>query len=260
MAIETEFDVADFLVWNLSKEIENGTTIVQGTSTFIPLIATKIAMQNKKINFIGGFNFCGEIYPEFPSTFCQKNYGKIESAIGLSGFLDRLTEGKIDLEFLRPAQVDKFGNMNNTVIGEFSNPKVRLPGGMGIDDVMHFLKKCVLYVPNHSKKVFVDKVDFVTASGWDKGKGPDKIITNMCVFEFHKGEIFMSKINPIYTIDEVKNETGFEFKISDKLMKMEIISDDIKRIIEKADPKGLRNLEIKEEREEVLKRLINSSL
>lgn len=257
MSKEEKFDVADFLVLNLSKEIENGMTIVQGTSTFIPLIATKLAMQNKKINFIGGFNFCEEIYPKFPSTFCQENYGKIKSFLGLSGFLDMLIDEKIDLEFLRPAQVDKFGNMNNTIIGDYKKPEVRFPGGMGIDDVMHFLKKTILYVPNHSKKVFVDKVDFVTASGWDKGKGPHKIITNMCIFEFSNKEIFLSSINPIYSVEDVKNETGFEFKISDNLRKMELVNEKTKNEIEKIDLANLRNTEIKEKRKEVLKNFEN---
>jgi len=249
------FDIADFLVFNLAEEIKQGETIVQGTSTFIPLIATMVAMKNKKFNFIGGFWEDPEITPKYPSTFCINNYQEGKSYIGLSGFLDLLQENKIDLEFLRPAQVDKFGNINNTVIGDYNNPKVRLPGGMGIEDVVRFLKRAILYVPNHSKKIFVEKVDFVSAAGWNKGKGPDKIITNMCVFEFPKKEITLTAINPIFSIEDVKRETGFEFKISPDLKKMKTIREEDKKLIEELDPFGLRNLEIKEKREEVLKKL-----
>ena len=166
-----------------------------------------------------------------------------------------LQNRKVDLEFLRPAQVDEFGNINNTVIGEHKNPKVRLPGGMGVDDVMTFIKKIILYIPNHSKKIFVKKVDFVTAHGWNNGKGPDKIITNMCVFEFPNKKITLTAINPEYNLEEVKKETGFNFNISADIKKMIIPDERMIKIIKESDPLNIRHLEIKEKREEVLKRL-----
>jgi glutaconate CoA-transferase subunit B len=245
--------ISDFLVLNLAEEIQEGDSLVQGTSTFIPMIATLLAMQKKKINLIAGFFINPKINPKVPSTFCFENYedGKI---LGLSKFLDLLEEGKIDLEFLRPAQVDKFGNINNTVIGSYDKPKIRLPGGMGIDDVVHFLKKSILYIPNHNTKVFVDKVDFVTASGWDKGKGPDKIITNMCVFEFINKEIVLTKINPRYSVEDVKNNTGFVFKIADKVSNMLSVDHETQAAINGLDPYGLRSLEVKEEKKGVLEK------
>ncbi len=247
-------NISDFLIANLEQEIEDGMTIVQGTSTFIPLIATKLAMKEKKINLIGGFMLNPDINPIVPSTFSPYNYSNAESYANLSGFLDMLQLGKIDLEFLRPAQVDKFGNINNTLIGTYKKPKVRLPGGMGVDDVMTFIKKIILYVPNHSRRIFVKKVDFVTAHGWDKGKGPDKIITNMCIFEFPGKRITLTKINPEYTIEDIKRETGFDFKISAQIEKMIIPDEKMKRIIHNADLLNIRDLEIKEKREEVLKK------
>ncbi|MDD5699645.1 MAG: hypothetical protein PHH00_00420 [Candidatus Nanoarchaeia archaeon] len=246
--------ISDFLIANLEQEIEEGMTVVQGTSTFIPLIATRIAMKKKKINLIGGFMLNPKINPIVPSTFSPYNYPDGKSYLGLSGFLDLLQSGKIDLEFLRPAQVDKFGNINNTVIGDYRKPKVRLPGGMGVDDVMTFIKKIILYVPNHSRRIFVKKADFVTAHGWDKGKGPDKIITNMCVFEFPNKKITLTKINPEYTIEDIKRETGFDFKISAEIKEMIIPDEKMKRTINESDSLNMRGLEIKEEREEVLKK------
>jgi glutaconate CoA-transferase subunit B len=247
-------NIADFLVANLETEIEDGMTIVQGTATFIPFIAAQLAMKKKKMNFIGGFMLNPKINPLIPSTFSPYNYSNEKAYLGLSGFLDLLQQGRIDLEFLRPAQVDKFGNMNNTCIGVHKKPLIRFPGGMGMDDVMTFIKKIILYVPNHSKKVFTEKVDFVTAHGWDKGKGPDKIITNMCIFEFPNGKITLTGINPDYTPDDVKKETGFNFEISKNLKEMILPSKPELKLINKADPVGLRHLEIKEKREEILKK------
>lgn len=246
-------NISDFLIANLEQEIGDGMTIVQGTSTFIPMIATLIAMKNKKINLIGGFMLNPKINPTVPSTFSPYNYSDEESYLNLSGFLDLLQNGKIDLEFLRPAQVDEFGNINNTVIGDYKKPKIRLPGGMGVDDVMTFIKKIILYVPNHSRRIFVKKVDFVTAHGWDKGKGPDKIITNMCVFEFPNKKITLTKINPEYSIDDVKKETGFDFDISKEVRYMDVPDREKCKIINELDTLQLRNLEIKEKRGEILK-------
>ncbi len=245
---------SDFLIANIEKEIEEGMTVVQGTATFIPLIATRLAMKEKKINFIGGFMLNPKVNPEIPSTFCPYNYSNEEAYLGFSGFLDMLQQRKIDLEFLRPAQVDKFGNMNNTVIGNYKKPVVRFPGGMGVDDVMKFIKKIILYIPNHNRRVFVEKVDFITAGGWDKGKGPDKIITNMCIFEFSDKKIILTKINPNYTLEDVKRETGFAFETSKNVENMILPDEKTKKIILELDPLQLRNLEIKEKREEVLKK------
>jgi glutaconate CoA-transferase subunit B len=255
-----DFDVASFMIVNLANEIKNGETVIQGTATFIPLIAAAFAMKEKNFNFIGGFWDNPKINPKYPSTFCLDNYKEGKSFIGLSKFLDMLQTGKIDLEFLRPAQVDKFGNMNNTVIGDYKKPKIRLPGGMGIEDVVRFLKRAILYVPNHNRKIFVEKVDFVTAAGWDKGKGPEKIITNMCIFEFHNQEIVLTAINPLFSIEDIKRETGFEFKIAADIKRMIEVKEKDKRLIEEIDPIGLRNLEIKEKRDEVIENLNKDNL
>lgn len=248
-------NTSDFLVLNLEKEINEGETVVQGTSTFIPLVATRMAMIKKRIKLIGGFYYMPEINPRIPSTFSFKNF-KGGEALGLTGFLDLLTEKKIDLEFLRPAQVDKYGNMNNTVIGSYDNPKIRFPGGMGVDDVIHFTKRVILYVPEHSKKVFVEKVDFVTASGWNRGKGPDKIITNMCTFEFIDKKITLTRINPNFSLGDIKLNTGFEFEVGKNISWMTTENEEGKKVLSIIDPLKIRDLEIKEKRREVIDKLI----
>lgn len=248
-----ETDTAEFIIANLVSELKEGMTVVQGTSEFIPLVATAIAQMDKKINVIGGFASNTEIAPKYPTTFSPFNYKNGQSFLGLSGFVDLIYHGKVDLEFLRPAQVDRYGNMNNTVIGNYSKPKVRLPGGMGIGDVMCLVKNIILYVPDHNQKVFVEKVDFVTANGWDLGKGPNKIITNLCVFEFLDGNITLTKISPNSTIEAVKGATGFEFEISKNVEKMNLPDKKLSEKIKKIDPLNLRNLDIKDKREETIR-------
>ena len=125
---------------------------------------------------------------------------------------------------------------------------------MGVDDVMHFIKKIVLYIPNHNNKTLVKKVDFITASGWNKGKGPDKIITNMCVFEFINKKITLTEINPFYSLKDIREKTGFRFKIASKLKNMPLVDNKTRELINKLDPLNLRDLEIREKRAQILEK------
>jgi len=100
---------------------------------------------------------------------------------------------RIDVGFLGAAQVDKFGNINTTVIGPYAHPTVRLPGAGGAPEIAALAKE-VLIVLQQSKRTFVDKLDFITSAGYLDGgdararlklpgKGPVAIITDLCVME-----------------------------------------------------------------------------
>ena len=106
-----------------------------------------------------------------------------------------LQGGRISVGFLGAAQLDKFGNINTTVVGDYDNPKVRLPGGGGAPEIATSCGEIFL-VMKQSKRGFVDKVDFITSLGHGKTgkereelgiktKGPSKLITDLCVMETH---------------------------------------------------------------------------
>ena len=95
----------------------------------------------------------------------------------------------------RGAQMDRYGNVNNTVIGPYANPKVRLPGGGGMADLGAMIPRIYLWSTTHDPRTFVDKLDFRSGLGWGDGGdhrerlglqgGPQLCVTNMCVFDFH---------------------------------------------------------------------------
>ncbi|WP_296998924.1 CoA-transferase subunit beta, partial [Thalassospira sp. UBA848] len=104
-----------------------------------------------------------------------------------------LQGGKISVGFLGAAQLDKYGNINTTVIGDYDNPKVRLPGGGGAPEIATSCGE-VFLVMKQSKRGFVEKIDFVTSLGHGKGgddrasygvdtKGPSRLITDLCIME-----------------------------------------------------------------------------
>ena len=95
-------------------------------------------------------------------------------------------------EFFRPAQVDAHGNFNNVIIGsDYARPQMRLPGSGGIPDVTIFDQHAMLYVPRHSRAVFVEQVDFISGLGHtpdrSAGRGPQYCITNLGQFDFAHG-------------------------------------------------------------------------
>lgn len=140
-----------------------------------------------------------------------------------------LQSGKVDVGFLGGAQIDKFGNINSTVIGDYENPKVRLPGAGGAPEIASNAGE-VLVVMRHTKRGFVEEVDFITSAGFLKGgnersnlgirgAGPAVIITDLGILKPHPEtkEFYLHSIHPGVTVEEVKEHTGWDLKTSKDL-------------------------------------------
>ena len=122
----------------------------------------------------------------------------------------------------RGAQMDARGNVNNTVIGPYETPKVRLPGGGGMADLGSMIPKIYLWNTTHNTRTFVEQLDFRSGIGWGDGGdhretlglpgGPQLCITNLCVFDFHpeSRRMRVASLHPGVTIGEVQESTGFE--------------------------------------------------
>ncbi|MAL18424.1 MAG: 3-oxoadipate--succinyl-CoA transferase subunit B [Balneola sp.] len=140
-----------------------------------------------------------------------------------------LQAGKVDIGFLGGAQIDKFGNINSTVIGEYENPKIRLPGAGGAPEIASNAKQ-TLVVMRHSKRAFVDKVDFITSAGYlnggsergdlgIRGEGPAVIITDLGILkpDPKTKEFYLESIHPGVTVEEVQEHTGWDLKIAEHI-------------------------------------------
>ena len=144
-----------------------------------------------------------------------------------------LQNKKIDKAFLGGAQVDKYGNLNSTVIGDYMNPVRRLPGSGGASDIAAMAKSTVITI-DHDKRHFVEKVDYLTTPGWkckyngtDEMKfreemgmwgGPSKVISNLGIMEFDEEthEMYCSKYyeNLGVTPQDIIDNTGFDIDVS----------------------------------------------
>jgi glutaconate CoA-transferase, subunit B len=137
-------------------------------------------------------------------------------------FLFYLQRGLIDVGFLGGAEVDRYGNINTTVIGDYKHPKIRLPGSGGASEIAA-LAKCVFVIGRQSKRSFVDRVSFVTSPGnrpgggrpvGARGGGPSLVVTDLASYDFDSfGEMRLLSLHPGVTADEVCANTGWPLDV-----------------------------------------------
>lgn len=138
-----------------------------------------------------------------------------------------LQGGWVDVGFLGGAQIDRWGNINATVIGDYHRPKVRLPGSGGACDIATLAGK-VLIMTRHQRRRFPEQVDFITSPGYVGGRegrrklglsgGPEAVITDLCVMGFDEtGEMELRAVHPGVTVEQVQAETGWPLKVTEKL-------------------------------------------
>jgi glutaconate CoA-transferase subunit B len=144
--------------------------------------------------------------------------------------------GRIDVGFLGAAQIDRFGNINTTVIGPYNRPKVRLPGAGGAPEIAAASREVIVMV-RHSKRTFVEQLDFVTSVGQGTpeaprsalgfpGAGPTVVITDLGVLRpGDDGELELTALHPGVALEDVKDATGWALRVRDPLETTDPASD-----------------------------------
>ncbi len=236
-----------------SRELENGATVGVGTGApcAAAMLAQKISAPDLVIIFeAGGF---APHLPEMPiSVGDSRTTFHAVMAGSMGDTMEYCARGFVDYTFLGGAQIDMYGNLNSTVIGDHASPKVRFPGSGGANDFASFCWKTMVMTPQDSKR-FVEKIDFVTTPGWLQGglsreesglplgTGPNKIITNMAVMDFEPESKRMRiiSINPGYSLKDVKENCGFELLEAQKIGETLPPSENELRVLrEDVDPYG----------------------
>jgi glutaconate CoA-transferase subunit B len=162
-----------------------------------------------------------------------------------------LQGGLIDVGFLGAAQIDRYGNLNSTVIGTYQQPKVRLPGSGGACEIALLARK-VLIIARLGRRTFVEKLDFVTSPGHlsggdsrlrlgDYGRGPTAVITDMGVFRFDETtrEMVLTSLHPNCSLEVVQEQVGWPLRVADHLVETEPpTSEELHIMREELDPAG----------------------
>jgi glutaconate CoA-transferase subunit B len=163
-----------------------------------------------------------------------------------------LQAGLIDVAFLGGAQIDRFGNLNTTVIGDYAHPKVRLPGSGGACEIAIHARQ-ILVIMRQAQRSFVDRLDFRTspghsgdpvtdaARGWH-GSGPTSVVTDLATYSFDAatGEMTLHTLHPGVTLDDVRANMGWEPKVAHEVGSTPAPSEEELRLIrEELDPDGV---------------------
>jgi glutaconate CoA-transferase subunit B len=167
-------------------------------------------------------------------------------------FMFYLQGGLVDAALLGGAQIDRYGNLNTTVIGDYANPKVRLPGSGGACEIAINAKK-VLIIMRLKRRAFVEQLHFLTSPGHLDGQnararlglpgsGPELVITDRALFKFdsRSREMTLFQIAPGESVNSIEQEVGWPLPISEDLREMELPTDEELALIrEELDPQGM---------------------
>jgi glutaconate CoA-transferase subunit B len=162
-----------------------------------------------------------------------------------------LQRGLIDVGFLGGAQIDRFGNVNATVIGDYAHPKVRLPGSGGSAEIAAWANRTYFLTP-HQKRRFPERCDFVTGAGFLDGRstraasgvrggGPHAVVTDLGLLTPDEtGELVLTALHPGHTADEARANTGWPLKLASTLGETKPPTAEELRILrEELDPTGI---------------------
>jgi glutaconate CoA-transferase subunit B len=132
-----------------------------------------------------------------------------------------LQGGRIDVGFLGAAQIDAFGNLNSTVIGDYAHPKVRLPGAGGAPEIAAWCRETFVML-RQTPRTFVERLDFLTSVGRPRGSagaGVTCVVTDLGVLEPDRetGELELTEVHPDVTVEEAQEATGWELRVAPDL-------------------------------------------
>jgi glutaconate CoA-transferase subunit B len=226
-----DYKPAELLVCTASRLMDDNTTAFIGTG--IPMLAASLAQRMHAPNLVTVFEFggTGAILEELPlAVGGQSTFHRAIAAAGICDVMETAQRGFIEYGFLGGAQIDPYGNLNSTVIGDFKQPKVRLPGSGGGNDVGSFCWQTIA-IMRHDKRRFVEQLDFVTtpgyltgpgareAAGLPPGTGPFRVVSNLAVLGYHPQtkRMLLLATQPGISIDQVVENTGFDLFIPDQV-------------------------------------------
>ena len=248
-----EFTTSELMVSRAAKELRNGDVVFVGIG--VPSLAVNLAyrMHAPGLCMIYESGAVGCVPRRLPISIgdpCLVT-GSLAVVPMYDVFSLYLQNGLIDVGFLGGAQVDRYGNINSTVIGDYRKPKVRLPGSGGACEIAALAKRVVITIGN-SKRTLPERVDFVTSPGYLRGGrdrerlglkgGPELVITDMGVYRFDPAtrEMVLASIHPGITLQTIRENIGWDLRVTKDLTETAPPSAEEIRIIRRdLDPQGI---------------------
>ncbi len=249
-----EYNPTEMMACAASRVLEDGSSVFVGTG--LPIIASMLALRLHASNLLVFFE-AGGIGPKIPaipvSVGDSRTFHRAVMAASMDYVMSCAQLGHIEYGFLGAAQIDRYGNLNTTVIGDYAAPKVRLPGSGGANDLGSLCRRNIILL-RHARRSFVEELDFLTTPGYltgpgareeaglPTGTGPYRVITQLGVmgFEEESKRMMLLSVHPGVTVDEVLENTGFELIVPEEVSTTEPPTEEELRLLrEEIDPAGI---------------------
>lgn len=250
---ELKYSSAELMIINAARLLRDGDVVFVGVGQ--PNLACNLAKRTHAPNLVMIYE-AGVIGAEperLPLSIGDPTLvsGALSVVSMYDIFANYLQRGNVDVGFMGGAQIDKYGNINATTIGDYAQPKVRLPGSGGSQEIAAWANRCYIMTP-HQKRRFPEKVEFMTSAGFIDGNGARQsrglrgggmlaVVTDIGILEpDESGEMMLVALHTGRTAEEAKANTGWNLKVADSLKTTEQVTKKELRILrEELDPTGI---------------------
>ena len=250
---ELTYSSAELMIINAARLLRDGDVVFVGVGQ--PNLACNLAKRTHAPNLVMIYE-AGVIGAEparLPLSIGDPTLvsGALSVVSMYDIFANYLQRGNVDVGFMGGAQIDRYGNINATVIGDYAQPKVRLPGSGGSQEIAAWANRCYIMTP-HQKRRFPEKVDFMTSAGFLNGRqereatgvrggGMLAVVTDLGMLEpDENGEMVLTALHPGKTFEQAKENTGWDLKVSSELRTTELVTEKELQILRNdLDPNGI---------------------
>jgi glutaconate CoA-transferase, subunit B len=256
---ENGYTLDELVVAALAREFPDDTAAFNGAVSFVPVCALLLARATHAPNLVWAASSIA-VDPQPPaipeSTLSDALWdGATMLHSSAHDFWPYAECGRLNSFCFRGAQIDAYGNVNNTVIGDYSAPKIRLPGGGGMADLGCVVPRIYLWSTTHDPRTFVERLDFRSGLGYGDGPGyreslgleggPRVCVTNLCVMDFHpeSRRMRLRSVHPGVGVDDVIAATGFELEIDGDVPETPPPDAEAVELIRRLDPHDARKRE-----------------
>ena len=248
-----EYTARELMVIAAAREIRDGDRVFVGMR--LPLLAFALAKRTHAPSALGLFE--NGIVRETPCAETLLTMSDPPNLVGATwststaNMMGLLAQELVDLGFIGGAEVDRFGNLNTSYVGDWRAPRVKLPGSGGAPDIACYAKRFVIVMPQERHR-FVERVSYTTSVGhgdggdWRRhngvpGGGPVALITTLGVFRFDgaTGEAVLQTYHPGRTVDDVRAETGWDLRVASDVAETASPTPDELAIVRACDPEGV---------------------
>ena len=262
----TDYAIDELMITVLADQFHDGEQTTNGMASFLPVAAFMLARMTHAPELVW-LASSGGLEPRprrIPASTLEAPLWR-DSIMYLDQYTDFwnfVLNGRWIQKFcVGAAQLDQYGNANNSVIGSnYHAPKIRLPGTAGLADMGSIGKKLYYWNPNHSPRSLVKKVDYISAAGYLDGGdarqrlglegGPELVVTNLAVLDFEpvSKRMRLQSVHPGITVEQVQAATGFELLLpaGEVPITRKPTQSQVRMIRENIDPDNMRKREFRQ--------------